>query len=229
MARAQAPCDQAPPVPAATAASKARAENGFSKQDTPVEGPCTCEELDHYLKRDVDRKEKCYRQAYDVGRAKPFADKPAVDSFVESCMSWQPGSAQSQGKAGAATPQQRKTAYEKCRQAHCQWICDFPINCVHERYHDWFEKNAQTAALTLIGQMFDQESMSAPLTQEMILNEIGAHDAEKHFLEDRIEEARRKGNCEGVTGSIQSPERNLRHQEASKRAQKYVDSLGGER
>lgn len=216
-------------MPKATAASKAREEAGFPRQDDPVEAPCTCKELQHYLDTDVDRKEKCYRQAYDVGRARPFGDKSAVDSFVESCMGWVQGSAVSMGKANDSTSSQQLSAYQECRRRRCQWICDYSVNCVHEKYHNWFEKNAKTAALTLIGQMMDAESVVGPLAQDLILNEIGAHDAEEQFLRDRIEEAKRNGNCEGVSGSIGQTERDRRYRESSQRARKYVDSLGGER
>lgn len=226
-AGAQTPCNQELPAPAPTAASAARAAGGFGCQESAVDGPCTCEELRQYLKKDVEKKKNCYKQAYDVGRSQPFAGQAAVNSFVETCMGWKKGSAQSQGKPSGAAPEEQKSAYEKCRRCHCQWICDGPVNCVHEQYHDWYKTHMMVEMMVANMQSLFDWSLG-PMSQAQILDEIGAHEAEEEFLQDRIEEAEATGKCAGVSGSIQEPERDLRHQEASRRTQRYVDSLGGE-
>jgi hypothetical protein len=226
---AQVPCGEEIPSSAPTAASKARAEAGYPVQDTPVEGPCTCDEIEHYLKRDVERKESCYRQAYDVGRAQPMGNQDALNGFVETCMGWRAGSAESHGKSGAASPAEKRSAYDKCRRARCQWICDVAVECVHEKYHDYFKERSGSLEDLLLALDVIGSWSASPAIQDLALDEIGAHAAEAQFLRDRLEEARRKGKCADVTGSVQKPEADFRFLQAFGRARRYVDSLGGER
>ena len=108
----------------------------------------------------------------------------------------------------------KKTARNQClADGHCHFICAISIDHVHEKYHDWLDKQwgfARSFMRTLIDasrstHVYRQPgNMSVKRTihvSDKILSEIGAHEVEAEFLRNTIDKARSDGKCDGIQGT----------------------------
>lgn len=186
---------------------------------------CSCDEMRSYLKT-VEKKEDCYKKAFAAGRKTPFKSPAAVESYMETCMAWLPGSAVSEGKPGTASAEEQQEAADACKAAHCEWICRVSIRDVHEQYHLWYDSSQRMWVVTFLFRYGVWGNGTQAMQQENILGEIGAHDTEAQFLRDVIAEAEKNGTCSKVRRTVDDKERDRRLREAYDRVKKYVDSLG---
>jgi hypothetical protein len=185
-------------------------------------GECSCEEIREYLKT-VEKKLDCYKKASAKAKdAILFTQKDTIP-FMESCMGWTSGSAVSEGKPESAPLEERNAAQGKCKQNHCDWICEASIERVHEKAHSYFDRNHRMHVLVLLGHGL----LLAPtaMERENIDGEIFAHQAEATFLYAQLGELERNGKCANPVKSGDQGEKDRRNKEAEEWLEKYLESL----
>lgn len=168
------------------------------KKPKRVERPCGCKEIEEYAKV-VQKKFDAFKR---ITRKKMrFKTYPDFRAQFEIEMGW--NQSWSEGKGGlAATDEEKKTALEKCRQEHCDWICDVSIWGVHEKYHPWFDHNQMPESVVIEWALDKTAGGHEHGMARYIQSELGAHDLEIRFLNENLSKMREKDNvCEGLSGT----------------------------